>query len=1117
MLDTNIKMTINSKNFKFLEQRLPELAVLADFAEKYIYNDPASCLVKLRSYVEQIVKITYKELDIQNPEKTTLIDLMQNDSFIESIPKEVLNKLHSLRINGNKAAHGQKVFDDTSKWLLREAHDIARWMHLSFYGGDISEINEFQEPVKIDEKDSKAELARQEAAIQRLLQELEEQRKETYKQKRNKDHYKQLLTRAKETADQLEFNEEQTRFHLIDSLLQSAGWDVKPNKENSESVKQEFPVKHQPTDSGDGYVDYVLWDDETDKPLAVIEAKKTSVSAKIGQTQAKLYADGIEKDYGIRPVIFFTNGYEIYLWDDANGYPERKVYGYYEKESLQYLIKKRTAKIFQDVETNLNITDRGYQLEGIQRLKETFDKKKRRGLLVQATGTGKTRVAISFSEVLLKAEQGKRILFLCDRRELRKQAHNAFKEYLPNYPRVIVSSKTAKDRDKRIYFSTYPAMMKAYENFDVGFFDLVICDESHRSIYNRYRHLIEYFDALVVGLTATPKKSISHNTFQLFHCDKDNPTHLYTYDEAISHEPPFLCRFFVQEHRTEFHQKGIKYSQMSKEQQLQLEEQEEYPEMIEEELANVDRKIFNKDTARIVIRNLMEHGQRDESGNTVGKTIIFARNHKHAVVLHEMFNELYPQYGGRFCKIIDNYDPRAEQLIDDFKGLGSDEITISISVDMLDTGIDVPAIVNLVFAKPVYSYVKFWQMIGRGTRLCPEINKEYFMIYDHWGNFERFEEDFEEKDPKRPKSPKERAFVKRIEVAEKATEKADTDAFKILVDLLHDDIKSLPEKSIPVIEKWKEVHFLKNAQNLARFDDDVKKTLYDIAPLMQWVNDQDEEATRFDILVADLQFHLLSGSSQFNSLKKHLLSVVQKLKTLDHLRDIAAKKEILETVSKESFWNGISVKGLEDVRLSLRDIVHYAKDIIHSAPAKTIDVKEDESKIKTGYPDVSYSTADMAAYRHRVQNVISDIMDQTPVFQKIKSGDTITETDLDALKSSILAQDPNIDFDRLIEMYPESAGHLDHAIRKIIGLDTIKVSEHFDMFTQQHPELDSTQMRFLSMLENHIVKFGSIQKEKLYDAPFTLLNSNGVDGIFNDDDTMINEIFQLIETFEPKG
>ena len=714
-----IKMTIKSKNFRFLEEKLPELACLADFAEEYVYSDPASSLVKLRSFVEKSIHIIYAELGLRESEYANLNELMNDPQFTQMISPELLTKLHAIRMNGNKAAHSHQVSTESAKWLLKEAYDISKWMHLSFNGGKLAEINPFIIPEKIDQDLQSQKLAEKEIEIQKLLKEIEEKRKEAFQAKKDKEHYLQVLSRSQSVASELEYNEEQTRHHLIDSMLRSAKWDVRKDKEDSDEVKQEFPVKHQPTQTGDGFVDYVLWDHETGKPLAVIEAKKTSVSAKIGQTQAKHYADGIEKEYGFRPVIFFTNGYDTYIWDDARGYPERKIYGFYNVESLRYLIKKRNSSSFQDTESG-DIANRGYQLEGIQRLKEAFDQKKRRGLLVQATGTGKTRVAISFSEVLLKSQQGKRILFLCDRRELRKQAHNAYKEHLPDYPRLILSSKTSEDRNKRIYFSTYPALMKSYEKFDVGFFDLIIADESHRSIYHRYRHLIDYFDALVVGLTATPKKSISRNTFQLFHCDKNDPTHLYTYQEAIDHEPPYLTKYFVQGRRTKFQREGIKYSKMNERQREQLEEQEDFPEIVEHELKEVDSKIFNKDTSRTVIRNLMENGQRNQQGTHVGKTIIFARNHKHAVVLHEVFNELYPQYGGKFCQIIDNYDPRAEQLIDDFKGNGSNkDLTIAISVDMLDTGIDVPEIVNLVFAKPVYSYVKFWQMIGRGTRLCP--------------------------------------------------------------------------------------------------------------------------------------------------------------------------------------------------------------------------------------------------------------------------------------------------------------------------------------------------------------------------------------------------------------
>ena len=361
-----------------------------------------------------------------------------------------------------------------------------------------------------------------------------------------------------------------------------------------------------------------------------------------------------------------------------------------------------------------------------------------------ATGTGKTRVAVALCDALIRARWVRRILFLCDRRELRKQAYNAFKDYLPGEPRTLITADTAHDRDKRIYLATYPAMMKCYQTFDVGFFDLIIADESHRSIYNRYRDLFAYFDALQVGLTATPVQFVSRDTFGMFRCEAGDPTFNYGFAEAINHVPPYLVPFEVQTHTTPFLREGIRYSQMTREQRDKLEAEDPEPALVEYDREVVDRRVFNKDTNRLILRNLMEQGIRDGTGSRVGKSIIFARDHNHAVLLQALFDEMYPQYAGSFCRVIDHYDPRAEELIDEFKGLvDRPKLTIAISVDMLDTGIDVPGIVNLVFAKPVYSYVKFWQMIGRGTRLCPNLfgpgkDKTHFLIFDHWGNFEWF-------------------------------------------------------------------------------------------------------------------------------------------------------------------------------------------------------------------------------------------------------------------------------------------------------------------------------------------------------------------------------------------
>jgi type I restriction enzyme R subunit len=361
-----------------------------------------------------------------------------------------------------------------------------------------------------------------------------------------------------------------------------------------------------------------------------------------------------------------------------------------------------------------------YQVEAIRRVTEHFAALHRKALIVQATGTGKTRVAISLCEFLTRARWAKRILFLCDRRELRKQADKTFKEFLPTEPRTFVTSKTSSDLNKRIYLATYPAMMRCFESFDVGFFDLIIADESHRSIYNKYRDLFRYFDSLQIGLTATPERFVERNTYKLFGCKDKDPTYNYSFEEAVNHVPPYLTRFEVVKVTTRFQRDGIKYSQMSDEERIELESQVEDAETFEHEAAELDKRIFNKDTSRSIIRNLMEDGIRDASGSLPGKSIVFARNHRHAVHLAEIFSELYPMYGGEFCQVIDNYDPRAEQLIENFKD-PEHKLRIAVSVDMLDTGIDVPEIVNLVFAKPVRSYVKFWQMIGRGTRLRPDL------------------------------------------------------------------------------------------------------------------------------------------------------------------------------------------------------------------------------------------------------------------------------------------------------------------------------------------------------------------------------------------------------------
>ena len=807
---------MKSRNFEILRGTWPELAALGGFAEAYAHDDPASALVKLRLFAENMTKDIYRDLGLPKPEHATFVDLLGNQSFAAITPRVVLDKLHALRIHGNKAAHGEPATTRNALWLLQEAFDLGRWLFIQYGKGDAKSIPTFVQPSPEGTEESKDQLKRekrqvleklaaQEAQMETLLRELEAARQETVTAEKKADEIRALASSSAATANLLEFNEATTRARIIDSLLAAAGWNVAMGDASTAEVGKEVEVKHQPTASGLGYADYVLWDDNGN-PLAVIEAKKTSVDPERGRQQAKLYADGLEKAHGHRPVIFYTNGYDIWMWDDVLGYPPRKVFGYYSKDSLQYLVnfQRGARKPLNSLEPNVAIVNRLYQIEAIKRASERFSDGHRKALIVQATGTGKTRVAIALAELLIRAGWVKRVLFLCDRRELRKQAKNAFGDFLSE-PIRIVSSRVNQSASERIFLATYPAMQTVYQSFDVGFFDLIIADESHRSIYNVYGDMFHYFDCLQIGLTATPVDFVSRNTFSLFGCEGQLPTANYDLEQAV--KEGFLTPFEVFEHTTQFLREGIRLDILTKEQILQLEEQGEDPAQYDFSSEQIDKIIYNKDTNRAILRNLMENGLRDATGQVPGKSIIFARNHQHAVLMRQMFDEMYPQYGGRFCQVIDNYDPRAEQLIDDFKGDGANsDLTIAISVDMLDTGIDIPEILNLVFAKPVKSPVKFWQMIGRGTRLKKDLfgsgqDKKIFRIFDHWGNFERFEMGYRPAEPTQSKPLLQLVFEERINLAETALRQSEIAAFEAVIDLIGKDIETLPEESVSVREK----------------------------------------------------------------------------------------------------------------------------------------------------------------------------------------------------------------------------------------------------------------------------------------------------------------------------
>jgi len=1115
---------MQSMNFEFLRPKWEALAVAGGFAERYLDSDPSSALTKLRIFCEQVVEIIYAHHALPKPPQSSLFDLLTQHPFEAAVPEQVRTTLHLLRKQGNPGAHGDHGDSRTARIVLKGAFNIGRWLWVTYGGGDRHALSEFREvdsssfgPTRGDlKRERKAllqKLQAQESRFKELLAELEHERAAKTRVQATLEELEQTRAAGAAVASALDFDEAATRARLIDTMLAEAGWPV----DSPDRVGREVEVLHQPTESGIGYADYVLRG-EDERSLGVIEAKKAARDENSGRRQAENYADGLEKMTGQRPVIYYTNGYIVNVWNDAEDEPPRRIYGFHSADSLEYMIAQRHKKAkAADVIPSPGIAGRMYQIEALKRVIERFAAKHRRALIVQATGTGKTRVAISLCDALIKANWARRILFLCDRKELRKQADQAFQEFLGSEPRTIVTRSTYKDQENRIFLATYPSMMKYYPHFDIGFFDVIIADESHRSIYNRYRHLFQYFDAYQIGLTATPVASIHRNTYSLFGCEDQDPTAHYDFEDAVNDR--FLVPFKVKILTYDFHRRGIKYDQLTEEQRQQLEDQDDNAEQTQYERHQVDNQIFNKDTNRRIIRNLMENGVRIKDGTQLGKTIVFARNHKHAKLLEGLFDEMYPQFGGRFCRVIDSHDQRADDLLTAFKD-PERAPTIAISVDMLDTGIDIPEVVNLVFAKPVFSYVKFWQMIGRGTRLCPDLlgpgqDKTHFQIFDHWANFEYFDEKFKESDPSRQKSLLERLFEARIELAATSLDVQDGDTFDYALDLISRDIADLPPKSIAVRDEWKNVERLKSDGVLRSFTAGVQADLREkIAPLMQWRNIEGAQATHaFDLLIARLQGDLLAQNSRFANLRDDVIDRVSRLPM--NLNPVRAREAAIQRAKSDGFWAAASVADLEQLRTDLRGIMKYARQDRTPRPdPRVIDVTEEESLIDERDYNPKIKGLDLAAYRNRVENALRALMRNNPTLARIALGEPVTSDDLAALTSLILTQDPDLDLELLKEFYPETADHLDLAIRSIIGLDAGAVAGRFAQFVQTHPHMNSTQIRFLRLLQDQIARNGCIELDDLYEAPFTTLNAAGIDGVFTDDAT-IDDILEIIDSFDP--
>jgi type I restriction enzyme R subunit len=914
--------------------------------------------------------------------------------------------------------------------------------------------------------------------------------------------------------------ETKTRQEIIDKRLLKAGWDVNnPSQVTSElniwiglpEGISEPQYEHQ----GFQYADYVLLGDDG-YPLAVVEAKKTSKDARVGQEQARQYAENIQKNSGKdMPFVFYTNGNDIYFWDTEK-YPPRKVYGFPTKKDLERMLflQKNEKPLSQEL-INKDIAGRPYQIEAIRSVFENLDKGKRKSLLVMATGTGKTRTCAAMIDSLTRANKVQKVLFLVDRIALRNQALDAFKEYLPNSPVWPKIGEHEITTDRRIYCATYPTMLNIIQDKDCPlsphFFDMIVADESHRSIYNVYKNIFDYFDAIKLGLTATPKDAVEHNTFGLFGCEDRLPTYVYTYEEAINNKPPYLSDYEVLTLQTKFQKEGIRKNNISIEEQKKLIADGKDPEEINYEGSEIEKRVTNKGTNALIIQEFMESCIKDESGTLPGKTIFFAMTMKHARRLQEIFDELYPEHKGNIAKVIVSDDSRVYGkggLLDQF--INKDFPRIAISVDMLDTGIDVRELVNLVFAKPVFSYTKFWQMIGRGTRLleptkikpwCKE--KDKFLIIDCWENFEFFKMNPEGKTEKPSKPLPVRLFETRIEKLNIAEDQKNNQIVLETIQKLKEDIVKLPQNNVVILDAKSKLDRLDEAF-WQRLDENRKIFLQkEIAPLMRSRTGEDYKAMSFELRVIAYSIAKLKNESEqakkTETLEEVIVEMVSDLPLSVNI--VAKEKDLIEEILHGGFLAKAGEEDLETVIQKIAPLMKYREEGI-KPDQDSLDLRDITSQkefIKFGPANERITTQ---KYREKVEALIKKLEEENDILKKIKDGTEITQDEVEELANNILKFDPYPTEENLQKAYDARKVRFLDLIKYIMGIGGLvtfseKVSEAFSEFIADNSNLSSSQIQFLRVLRDFIIQNGSLSKKDLVNEPFTKLHNRGFLGLFD--------------------
>ncbi|HBE9270431.1 TPA: DEAD/DEAH box helicase family protein [Clostridioides difficile] len=1079
-------------NFDFLQKKknFNSFNTACLEAEKSILVSPSTCATITRRALELAVKWLYaNDSDLVLPYQDNLSTLIHNNSFIELIDYDMLPLLKYIVKLGNLSVHTSANIERGEAILsLNNLHQFVSWIDYCY--SDEYTAEDFNEDLLLhgEEKRTRPDelknlyerLSSKDKKLEEIIKENEKLRKSlTEKRKVNTVNYDFKID---------EVNEFETRKRYINIELKLAGWEF------GKDIGEEIEVQGMPNESGVGYVDYVLYG-ENGKPLAVVEAKRTSKDPKIGQQQAKLYADCLEKRYSQRPVIFLTNGFDMYIWDD---YSDRKVYGFYKKSELQLMIDRRKSKkSLSSVTINDEISNRYYQKEAIRAVCEALENKQRKTLLVCATGTGKTRIAISIVDVLSRHNWIKNILFLADRKALVKQAKKSFTKLLPNLALCNLLDSKDSPEDARMIFSTYPTMMNAIDDtkskdgkrlFTPGHFDLIIIDESHRSIYKKYKSIFDYFDSYLMGLTATPKDEIDKNTYSVFDMENGVPTYAYEYNKAV--EDGYLVDYTSIEFKTKIMEDGIKYDELSDEEKEEYENTFNDDESIGDEIGNnaVNEWLFNSDTIDLVLNKLMTEGLKIEGEEKIGKTIIFAKNTKHARAIVERFNKLYPKYGGNFVKAVDYSINYVDSIIDDFSDKNKLP-QIAVSVDMLDTGIDIPEILNLVFFKKVRSKTKFWQMIGRGTRLCPDLlgvdmDKERFLIFDFCNNFEFFKFNPKGFEGNKAETLTEKLFNIKVSMVKelqdiKYIEGKYAELRKELLEELITSVKALNEDSYIVRMNLSYVHKYKNENVWSNIGAVAQNEIREyISPLITSYSD-DELAKRFDVVMYNIQLAYLQNNNASKGIR-HVMVTAEKLSKLGTIPQIQQQKYTIEKAMTEDFWEDSDIFEVEEVRISLRELIKYlekSSQKIYYTSFEDMIVAEDRN-------DSVYNANNLKNYKKKVEYYLNSHKDELAIF-KLRNNKKITKQDVETLEEILLKQLGNCDD------YKKEFGDtpVSQLVRKLVGLDREAANEAFSEFLN-NKSFNTKQIHFVKLIVDYVVKNGFIEDNKvLMEDPFRTVGS----------------------------